>query len=163
MFTYLQHMFNFLHLQENLLYVQGDRPIAPDVMYHIMSANSVFIRSTYSLDDHTLLVDLNVPTGELDFDLTLDIITACQQYQWKYKGDTYIVEASKANDLLQDPRIIQDYSFYLVEGYMPAGSPLQAHHFCSIFIICLLWRVSTLHLYNSWEIQNYVNGKSCLY
>ena len=88
MFTYLQHMFNFLHLQENLLYVQGDRPISPDLMYHIMSANSVFIRSTYSLDDHTLLVDLNVPTGELDFDLTLDIITACQQYQWKYKGDT---------------------------------------------------------------------------
>ena len=93
-----------------------------------MSANSVFIRSTYSLNAHTLLVDLNVPTGELDFDLTLDIITACQQYQWKYKGDTYIVEASKAHDVLQDPRIIQDYSFYLVEGYMPAGSPLQAHH-----------------------------------
>ena len=106
MFTYLQHMFNFLHLQENLLYVQGDRSIAPDLMYHIMSANSVFIRSTYSLDSLTLLVDLNVPTGELDFDLTLDIITACQQYQWKYKGDTYIVEASKANDVLQDPRIL---------------------------------------------------------
>ena len=71
---------------------------------------------------------LNVPTGELDFDLTLDIITACQRYQWKYKGDTYIVEASKSHDVLQDPRIIQDYSFYLVEGYMPAGSPLQAYH-----------------------------------
>ena len=122
-------MFSFLHLQENLLNVQGDRPIAPDLMYHIMSANSVFIRSTYSLNSHTLLVDLNVPTGELDFDLTLDIITACQQYQWKYKGDTYIVEASKAHDVLQDPRIIQDYSFYLVEGYMPAESPLQAYHF----------------------------------
>ena len=121
-------MFNFLHLQENLLYVQGDRPIAPDLMYHIMSANSVFIRSTYSLDDHILLVDLNVPTVKLDFDLTLDIITACQQYQWKYKGDTYIVEASKANDVLQDPRIIQNYSFYLVEGYMSAGSSLQAIH-----------------------------------
>ena len=73
-------------------------------------------------------MDLNVPTGELDFDLTLDIITACQQYRWKYKGDTYIVEASKAHDVLQIPRIIQDYSFYLVEGYMPAESPLQAYH-----------------------------------
>ena len=121
-------MFSFLHLQENLSYVQGDRPIAPDLIYHIMSANSVFIRSTYSLNSHTLLVDLNVPTGELDFDLTLDIITACQQYQWKYKGDTYIVEASKAHDVLQDPRIIQDYSFYLVEGHMPVESPLQAYH-----------------------------------
>ena len=38
------------------------------------------------------------------------------------------MEASKANDILQDPRIIQDYSFYLVEGYMPAGSSLQAYH-----------------------------------
>ena len=70
-------LISFLHLQENLIYVQGDRPIAPDLMYHIMSANIVLIRSTYSLNSHTLLVDLNVPTGELDFDLTLDIITAC--------------------------------------------------------------------------------------
>ena len=128
MFTYLKHMFSFLHLQENLLYVQGQKPIVPDLIYHIMSANSVFIRSTYSLNADTLLVDLNVPTGEQDFDLTLDIITACQQYKWKYKGDTYIVEASKAHDVLQDPRLIQDYSFYLVEGHIPAGSSLQAYH-----------------------------------
>ena len=60
--------------------------------------------------------------------LTLDIITACQQYQWKYKGDNYIVEASKAHDVFQDPRIIQYYSFYLVEGHMPTKSPLQAYH-----------------------------------
>ena len=128
MFTYLQHMFNFLHLQENLLYIQSQKPIAPDLIYHIMSANSVFIRSTYSLNTHALLVDLSVPTGELEFDLALDIIGVCQQYVWTYKEDTYILEASKANDLLQDPRILQDYSFYLVEGYMPAGSPLQAYH-----------------------------------
>ena len=128
MFTYLQHMFNFLHFQENLLYIQSQKPIAPDLIYHIMSANSVFIRSTYSLNTYALLVHLSVPTGELDFDLALDIMDACQQYVWTYKEDTYILEASKANDLLQDPRIIQDYSFYLVEGYMPAGSPLQAYH-----------------------------------
>ena len=34
------------------------------------------------------------------------------------------MEASLANNYLEDPRIIQDYSFYLVEGYMPEGSPL---------------------------------------
>ena len=128
MFAYLQHMFNFLHLQENLLYIQSQKPIAPDLIYHIISANSVFIRSTYSLNANALLVDLSVPTGELDFGLASDIIDACQKYVWTYKDDTYILEASKANDLLQDPRIIQDYSFYLVEGYMPAGSPLQAYH-----------------------------------
>ena len=128
MFAYLQHMFNFLHLQENLLYIQSQTPIAPDLIYYIMSANSVFIRSTYSLNANVLLVDLSVPTGELDFDLVFDIISACQKYIWTYKGDTYILEASKANDILQDPRIIQDYSFYLVEGYMPAGSSLQTYH-----------------------------------
>ena len=127
MFTYLQHMFNFLHLQENLLYIQSHKPIAPDLIYYILSGNSVFIRSIYSLHAKVLLVDLSVPTGELDFDLASDIISACQQYDWNYKEDTYILEASKANDSLQDPRIIQDYSFYLIEGYMPAGSPLQAH------------------------------------
>ena len=128
MFAYLQHMFNFLHLQENLLYIQSQKPIVPDLIYHIMSANSVFIRNTYSLNTNVLLVDLSVPTGGLDFDVASDIIGACQKYVWTYKEDTYILEASKANDLLQDPRIIQDYSFYLVEGYMPAGSPLQAYH-----------------------------------
>ena len=128
MFAYLQHMFNFLHLQENLLYIQSQKPIAPDLIYNIMSANSVFIRSTYSLNANVLLVDLSVPNGELDFDLASDIIGACQKYVWTYKEDTYILEASKANDLLQDPRIIQDYSVYLVEGYMPAESPLQAYH-----------------------------------
>ena len=127
MFAFLQHMFSFLHLQENLLYIQSQKPIAPDLIYFIMSANSVFIRSTYQLNANTLLVDLSVPNGELEFDLGSDIIEACQKYVWTYKDDTYILEASKANGLLQDPRIIEDYSFYLVEGYMPTGSPLQAY------------------------------------
>ena len=120
-------MFSFLHLQENLLYIQSQKPIAPDLIYFIMSANSVFIRSTYQFKANNLLVDLSVPTGELEFDLASDIIEACQKYVWTYIDDTYILEASKANGLLQDPRIIQDYSFYLVEGYMPTGNPLQAY------------------------------------
>ena len=48
-------MFNFLHLQENLLYVQSQKPFAPDLIYHIMSANSVFIRSTYWLNAYLIL------------------------------------------------------------------------------------------------------------
>ena len=55
-----------------------------------MSANSVFNRSTYSLNANALLVDLSVPTGELDFDLASDIIGACQQYVWTYKEETHI-------------------------------------------------------------------------
>ena len=69
-----------MHLQENLLYIQSQKPIAPDLIYFIMSTNSVFIRSTYQLDANTLLVDLSVPTGELEFDLASDIIGACQRY-----------------------------------------------------------------------------------
>ena len=83
MFTYLQH------LQENLLYIQSQKPIAPDLIYHILSGNSVFIRSIYSLHAKVLLVDLSVPTGEL-VDLASDIISACQQYDLNYKGDTSI-------------------------------------------------------------------------
>ena len=86
-------MFSFLHLQENLLYTQSQKPIAPDLIYFIMSANSVFIRRTYPLNANTLLVDLSVPTGELEFDLAFDIIGACQKYVWTYKDDTYILEA----------------------------------------------------------------------
>ena len=43
---------------------------------------------------------------------------------YTYQKETYILEASLAKGSLEDPRIIQDYSFYLVEGYMPEGSPL---------------------------------------
>ena len=156
MFAYLQHMFNFLHLQENLLYIQSQKPIAPDLIYHIMSANSVFIRSTYSLNANALLVDLSVPTGELDFDLASDIIGACLKYVWTYKEDTYILEASKANDLLQDPRIMQDYSFHLVEGYMPTGSPLQVYHLLFNF-----YHLSPMESVYFTPIQFLGNSKLC--
>ena len=45
MFSYLQHMFSFLHLQENLLYIHSQKPIAPDLIYYIMSANSVLLEA----------------------------------------------------------------------------------------------------------------------
>ena len=76
MFVFLQHMLHYFHLKENLLHVQCVDPISPDLIYFIMGANSVFIRNIYQLDYYTLLVDLNVPTGELDFDLAADIIGA---------------------------------------------------------------------------------------
>ena len=45
-----------------------------------MGSDSVYIRSIYQLDSNTLLVDLNVPTGELDFNLTTDLIEVCNKY-----------------------------------------------------------------------------------
>ena len=89
-----------------------------------MKSDSVFIRSIYQLDSNTLLVDLNVPTGELDYNLTSTFIEVCNKYFYTYHDDKYILEAYLANSYLEDPRIIQNYSFYLVEGYMPEGSPL---------------------------------------
>ena len=72
-------------------------------------------------------MDLNVPTGELDYNLTTTLIEVCNKYFYTHKGDTFILEAYLANSYLEDPRIIQDYSFYLVEGYMPEGSPLLGY------------------------------------
>ena len=127
MFIFLQHMLSFFQLKENLVYIHCQKLISPDIIYFIMGSNSVYIRSTYQLDDNTLLVDLSVPTGELDFNLVSDLIGACNKYFYTYKEDTYILEAAIVNDFLEDPRIMQDYSFYLVEGYMPEGSPLLAY------------------------------------
>ena len=124
MFVFLQHMFTFVHLQENLVHIYCQKVISPGIIYFIMGSNSVYIRSIYQLDSNTLLVDLNIPTGELDFNLTTDLIGACNKYFYTYKEETYILEASLANNFLEDPRILQDYSFYFVEGHMPAGSPL---------------------------------------
>ena len=36
-----------------------------------MKGDSVFIRSIYQLDSNTLLVDLNVPIGELDYNFNI--------------------------------------------------------------------------------------------
>ena len=74
MFVSLQHMFHFLHLQENFVYITCKDAISPDLIYYIMKGDSVFIRSIYQLDSNTLLVDLNVPTGELDYNLTSTLI-----------------------------------------------------------------------------------------
>ena len=117
-------MFHFLHLQENLVHITCQKLISPDLIYHVMVSDSVYIRSIYQLDSNTLLVDLNVPTGELDFNLTTALIKVCNKYFYTYHEEQYILEACLANDYLEDARIIQDYSFYLVEGYMPEGSPL---------------------------------------
>ena len=92
-----------------------------------MKGDSVFITSIYQLDSNTLLVDLNVPTGELDYNLTSTLIEVWNKYFCTYHDDKYILEAYLANSDLEDPRIIQDYSFYLVEGYMPGGSPLSGY------------------------------------
>ena len=64
--------------------------ISPDIIYFIMGSNSVYIRSTYQLDSNTLLVDLTVPTGELDFNSSADFIGACNKYFWNYQEETYI-------------------------------------------------------------------------
>ena len=125
MFVFLQHMFHFLHLQENLVYITCKDAISPDLIYYIMKGDSVFIRSIYQLDSNTLLVDLSVPTDELDYNLTSTLIEVCNKYFYTFHDDKYILEAYLANNYLEDPRIIQDYSFYLVEGYMPEGSPLS--------------------------------------
>ena len=120
-------MFHFLHLQENLVYVTCKEAISADLIYFIARGDSVYIRSIYQLENNTLLVDLNVPTGELEYNLTSALIEACNQYFYDYKGNRFILEAYLANSYLENPRIIQDYSFYLVEGYMPEGSPLLGY------------------------------------
>ena len=90
-------MFHFLHLQENLVYISCQKPIVPNLIYHVMGSDSVYIRSIYQLDSNTLLVDLNVPTGELDFNLTTSLIGVCNKYFYTYQEETYILEASLAS------------------------------------------------------------------
>ena len=123
MFIFLQHLLHFLHLQETLVFITCKDAISPYLIFYIMKGDSVFIRSIYQLDSNTLLMDLNVPTGELDYNLTTTLIEVYNKYFYTYKGDKFIL-AYLANSYLEDPRIIQDYSFYLVEGYMPDGSSL---------------------------------------
>ena len=120
-------MFHFPHLQENLVYITCKDAISSDLIYYIMKGDSVFIRSIYQFNSNTLLVDLSVSTGELDYNLTSTLIEVCNKYFCTYKNDEYILEACLANDYLEDPRIIQNYSFYLVGGYVPEGSPLLGY------------------------------------
>ena len=82
-------MFHFLHLQENLVYITCKDVISPDLIYYITQGDSVFLRGIYQLDSNILLVDLNVPTGELDYNLTTTLIKVCNKYFYTYKGDTY--------------------------------------------------------------------------
>ena len=85
-------MFHFLHLQENLVYITCRDAISPDLIYYIIKGDSVFIRSIYQLDSN-----LNVPTGELDYNLTSTLIEVCNKYFYTYHDDKYILEVYIAN------------------------------------------------------------------
>ena len=84
-------MLHFLHLQENLVYITCKDMISADLIYYITKGDSVFIRIIYQLDGNTLLVDLNVPTGELKYNLTTTLIEVCNKYFYTYQGDTFIL------------------------------------------------------------------------
>ena len=155
-------MFHFLHLQENLIHITCKDAITPDLIYYIMRADSVFIRSIYQFDSNTLLVDLNVPTGELDYNLTTTLIEVCNKYFYTYKKDKYILGACLAHNYLQDPRIIQDYSFYLVEGYMPEGSPLFGYRLLFNYYY-LAPMESSFYTPLPLGDKNWISGKLCLH
>ena len=141
-------MLHFLHLQENLVYITCKDAISSDLIYYIMKGDSVFIRSIYQLDSNTLLVDLSVSTGELDCNLTSILIEVCNKYFYTYDNDKYILEAYLANSYLEDPRIIQDYSFYLVEGYMPEGSLSSGYQLLFNYYYLTPLESLFIHLYN---------------
>ena len=145
-------MFHFLHLQENLVYITCKDAISPDLIYYIMKGYSVFIRNIYQLDSNTLLVDLNVPTGELDYNLTSTLIKVCNKYFYTYHNDKFILEAYLANSYLEDPRIIQDYSFILSCGrlYARRKSIVWLSTFVQLLLSCTYGK---LVLYTSTTIR----------
>ena len=146
-------MFHFLHLQENLVCITCKDAISPDLIYYIMKGDSVFIRSIYQLDSNTLLVDLSVPTGELDYNLTSTLIEVCNKYFYTYHNDQYILEAYLANNYLEDPRnIIPELSriihFILWKAIYQKEVYYLVINFCSTIIILHLWKACFIHLYN---------------
>ena len=152
-------MFHFLHLQENLVYVTCKEAISADLIYFIARGDSVYIRSIYQLENNTLLVDLNVPTGELEYNLTSALIEACNKYFYDYKGDRFILDAYLANSYLEEPRIIQDNPFILWKAICQKEAHYWVINYYSMFIILLLWKAYSIHLYNYWVITNSINGK----
>ena len=164
MFVFLQHMFHFLHLQENLVYITCKDAISPDLIYYIMKGDSVFIRSIYQLNSNTLLVDLNVPTGELDYNLTSTLIEVCNKYFYTYHDDQYILETYLANSLFRGSQNHPGL-FILSCGRLYARrKPINlVINFCSIIIILHLWKVCFIHLYNYWVITSWIDGRLCFF
>ena len=56
----------------NLLLFQSDVVMCAQFIYWLMDNSSVYIRSIYEANNHSILVDL-VPTEELDFNLIEDL------------------------------------------------------------------------------------------
>ena len=48
MFIFLQHLFHYLHLQENLVHITCKDAISPDLIYYIMKGDSVYIEAFIS-------------------------------------------------------------------------------------------------------------------
>ena len=135
-FTYCFELFHnmssrllqqYLNMQRNLLLFTTDISMYNSVQlklaYRILSNCNIFIRSTYSLDDNSVLLNI-FPNANL-----LEIIDLVQElldlsgHSWSFNSILYKVTIQKAFDVNVNGEIkVKDYAIFIEEGILWSNS-----------------------------------------
>ena len=135
----------FLHPAGNLLLFETEIGTINSVPLICigLSNSSVFIRNTYCLDEHNILVNL-VPNDNLFeiIDLVNELL-ALSGGSWLSNNFVYKLTSRKALDVISEQKV-KEYSLFIEDDLLPEGSILKAWNF-----MMLLWKVNIPHPFNS--------------
>ena len=88
-------------------------------MYSSLGSNSVYIRSTYEVNENHGLVDFCVPEDEFATDFVEDLL-------WMDQHPSLLV--IRAGQVIDD-QMIREYAIFLEEGYLPDTSYMESWRF----------------------------------
>ena len=117
------------HMEQNLLIFMTDATSDPNhgfepLIYKVLGNCSVFIRSTYKLDSHRILVDISCPK-----DLLLVQTILCYSGQsWQFRNGLYKLDIKRAIHVIGYSKVIQ-YACYIENGILPQQSSFTSWMF----------------------------------
>ena len=120
----------FLHLQENLLLFTTELGHANSVplVYKVLSNCSVYIRSTYSLDDQSILVDISAPQRLFEIIDLVQTLLQLNGFSWLFNNSIYKLTVQRAVDVIGQEKV-KKYAIYIEEGILHENSMFKSWNF----------------------------------
>ena len=111
----IQLLQRYIDLKSNLVSYKSNYSIGPEEVYSLLGNNSVYIRSTYEVNNSHVLVDFCVPEDEFATDLL-----------WMDQHPSLLV--IRAEQIIDD-QMIREYAMFLKDGYLPDTSYMESWRF----------------------------------
>ena len=120
----------FLHRQENLLLFTTELGHANSVqlVYKVLSNCSVYIRSTYSLDDYNILVDISAPQRLFEIIDLVQTLLQLSASSWLFNNSIYKLTVQRAV-CVHGQEKVKEYAIYIEEGVLHKNNMFKSWNF----------------------------------